>query len=575
MHKVSLAIAVLGSAFSALAQTNCSGAPAAQTFSNRAEFEASFYYNIGMHIFDLNVQTPITITGLKTWLYDSGVGQPPVPNQVGNTAVVDVFTCPGTRLGNETLGPGGPWTQLGSGTLTVVDTAVGNGESPVVFAPGLVLAPGSYGVAVIYRAPTAGLNPGPLHCLGKSPNPAITYTDDAHFLTMSNDGIVATAWAGAGTASPNLRINYTPAANSAQHLSFGDGCYFAPQAFYESFASPGTPDLANTSFTMLNLGTSYLVIPGGVPFVPSTSPNLTASAPGSSLPAGNWDDALTTPITLPFTFNYPGGSTNEITIASNGHVFLANVVNSGYGVVGASYGSIVPFRDDAARIAPLYVDLDPSPTGGGSIHYDVDPSNSFVRITWAAIPEWTPAGPGPLNTMQVTLYSSGNADVVYGAIGMTSTAGNNAVAGFTPGFGSRLGPAIDISASLPYQAGDGRIPPVMTMDARAVLGTTPNVITRNITAGTVFQIFIAGLTSTAPTPLSPFGMSGCFQHINPFTAFLTSIGGGGEFSVAFAIPNHPSYQGMQMFFQSAPLTPGLNQAGIITSNGLCAKLSSL
>ena len=76
----------------------------------------------------------------------------------------------------------------------------------------------------------------------------------------------------------------------------------------------------------------------------------------------------------------------------NGHVFLASVINSTYGVCGASYGSMAPFRDGAARIAPLYVDLDPTPTGGGSIHYDVDPLNTFVRITWLAIPEWTPAG---------------------------------------------------------------------------------------------------------------------------------------------------------------------------------------
>ena len=570
MHKASLAIAVLGSAFSALAQTNCSGAPAAQTFSNRQEFEASFYYNNGMHFFDLNVQVPITITSLRTWLYDSGVGNPPVPNQVGNTAVVDVFTCPTTRLGNETLGPGGPWTLLGSGTITVVDTGVGDGESPTVFSPGLLLAPGAYGVAVRYNAPTAGLNPGPLHCLGKSPNPAITYVDDARFLSMSNDGIVGTAFGGPGTASPNLRILYTPAANSAQHVQYGDGCYFAPYAFYESFPSPTVlADLSNTSMTLLNTGNSYLVIPGGVSYVAPTSTNLCLGPTGSTssgTPA--WDDGLSLPITMPFTFNYPsGGSTADITISSNGAVLLANVVNNTYAVCGASYGSIAPFRDGPPRIAAYHHDLDPSV--GGGVYYDVDPLNQFVRITWENVQEW--GVPAAVNTMQMTLHASGNVDVFYGPLSNQSS-GNNAIVGFTPGLGSRLGPAIDLSASLPYQAGDGRIPPVMTMDARAVLGTTPNVITKNITTGTIFQIFIAGLTSTAPTSLAPFGMGGCFQHVNPFTAFLSGIGGGGEFSVAFAIPNHPSYQGMQMFFQSAPLTTGLNQANIITSNGLCVKL---
>ncbi len=576
MRQLSLALSVLGSAACVIAQ-NCNGAPAPQVFSNRAEFAASFYYNIGTHIFDLNAQVPITITGMRTWLYDSGAGNPPTQNQVGNTAVVDVYTCPTTRLGNETnapTNPGSPWTLLGSGTITVVDTAVGNGESPTVFNPPLQLPAGAYGVNVVYNAPTTGQNPGPLHCLGVSPNPGGPYTDP--FLTMTSDGIVATPWVGAGTASPNLRILYTPAASSAQYVPLGDGCYFRPHAFYESFPSPSVPDLANTSQSWLNMGPNYLVIPSALSYVTPTSPSLTLNPPGStSSGLNNWDDALTTPIVLPFTFNYPGGSTTDITISSNGHVFLANVVNNSYGVCGASYGSIAPFRDNPARVAPLYVDLDPSPTGGGTMHYDVDPSNQFVRITWAAIPEWTPTGPGPLNTLQLTLYSNGNVDVLYGSLGMVSTAGNNAIAGFTPGNGARLPSPMDISASLPFSSGDGAIPPVLTMSGRPVFGTTPNIITKNITTGTFFQVFVAGLTGVpAPISLAAFGMPGCFQHINPFTAFLSGIGGNGEFAVPFAIPNNASYQNVQFFFQAAPLTPGLNAAGILTSNGLCAKVGT-
>ena len=34
------------------------------------------------------------------------------------------------------------------------------------------------------------------------------------------------------------------------------------------------------------------------------------------------DDALSAPIPLPFTFDYPGGSTNSILVESNGNVWL-------------------------------------------------------------------------------------------------------------------------------------------------------------------------------------------------------------------------------------------------------------
>lgn len=572
MHKFSLALAVLGSAFSAIAQ-NCNGAPALQTFSNRSDFGASFYYGIGSHLFDLNAQVDITISGATTWLYDQGVGNPVVPNQVGNTAQVDVYTCPTTRIGSETLNPanpGSPWTLLGSGTITVVNTGVGNGESPTVFNPPLTLPAGSYGVCFVYNAPTTGTNPGPLHCLGVNPNPGLPVSDA--FVTMSADSIVATAWSGPGTDSPNLRLRYTPSPLAAQHVAIGDGCYFRPHAFYESFpSSVTTPDLANTSISLVNLGPNYLAVPGALSYVTPTSTNLAAGPTGSSSSA-NWDDALSLPITLPFTLNYPNGSTNDITISSNGAVLLANVVNNSYDVCGASYGSIIPFRDGPPRIAAYHHDLDP--TVGGGIYYDVDPSNTFVRITWDSVQEWGVAA--AVNTMQVTIHNSGNIDIYYGVLGNQSS-GNNAMVGFTPGLGARLPVAQDISATLPFQTGDGAIPPVLTMSARAVFGTTPNIVTKNITPGTFFQFLITSLGSVPGVDLGQFGMPGCNRYVDLFpgvyvSAILTGIGGNGEFSVPFSIPNDPAFQNVQFRFQSAPLTGGLNAAGIITSNGLCVKI---
>lgn len=574
MHKFSLALAVLGSAFSAVAQ-NCNGAPAQQVFSNRAEFEASFYYALGAHLFDLDVEVPITIANTKTWLYDQGVGNPVVPDQVGNLAIVDVYTCPTTRIGNETLNPatpGSPWTLLGSGQLTVANTgsAIDNGETTTVFNPPLSLPAGQYGVAFVYNAPTAGMNPGPLHCLGKSPNPGVPVSDAGRFLTFSNDTIVGTAWGGVGTDSPNLRITFTPAASAAQFVQNGEGCYFRPLAFYESFPSPTlSADLANTSLSMVNLGPNYLVVPGSQTFVTPTSTSLTLSPPGSQYGTFGWDDGLSNPITLPFTFVYPGGSTTDITISSNGAVLLANVVvpTTDYAVLGASYGSIAPFRDGPPRIAAYHHDLDPSVSGG--IYVDVDPLNQYVRITWDSVQEWGVAA--AVNTMQVTLYNSGNVDLVYGSLSNQS-AGNNAIVGFTPGLGARIPAAQDLSATVPFQSGDGSIPPVLTMDARAVLGTTPNIITTNVTPGTLFEVFVAGLTGIpGGQTLTPFGMDGCSQYINPFTAFLIGLSGV-DFVVPFGIPNDPSYQGVQFYFQGAPLTPNLNSAGIITSNGLCVKI---
>ena len=568
MQKFSrLAVALLGLAAVGAAQ-NCSTPPAQRTFSNRAEFGASFYYQLANHFFDLDAQRQLSISSISTWLYDQGAGNPVVPNQVGATGQVDFYTCPTTRLGNEALAPntaGSPWTLLGSGTITVVATP---GESVIVFNPPLVLPAGTYGCALNYLPTTNGPNPGPLHCLGVNPNPATPVSDQ--FVTFSNDGIQGTAWTGVGTDSPNLRITYTPDAASAHYVTLAEGCYFRPFAFYENFPAGATaPDVANTSQQWIFVGNNYVVAPGGGSFVAPTSPSLTLAAPGSTSSA-NWDDALSTPITLPFTFPFAGGSTNTITIGSNSCIYLDSVIDNSYDVCGASYGSITPFRDGPARLAAYFHDLDAS--AGGTIHYDVDPSNQFVTVTWNAVPEWPV--PTALNTVQITLFATGNIDLVFGALANTGVGnGNNALLGITPGNGSRLGAAIDFATAMPFTSGDGAIPPVLKMDARPVIGTTPNIVTENVTNGTVLQVLTAGdLLLPVPIDLASVGMPGCLLSINPFVFLTNVINPNNTFTQPFAIPNNPTLQNVQLVFQAAPLTPGFNSLGLLLSNGICTRV---
>jgi hypothetical protein len=257
-----------------------------------------------------------------------------------------------------------------------------------------------------------------------------------------------------------------------------------------------------------------------------------------------------------------------VSISSNGALFLEAVTNSSFAVCGATYGSIANFRDGPIRISPYHHDLDV--TVGGGIHYDVDPSNQFVRVTWANIQEW--GVPAAVNTMQVTLYANGNVDVVYGPLGNQS-ATNNAIYGFTPGHGARLPSPIDISASMPYTSGDDAKPPILGMDARPVLGTTPNIVTSNITAGTIVQILAAGAAlQPVPVNLVIIGMPDCFLTTNPFVFLTNVILPNNTFAQPFAIPNNPALQNSQLVFQAAPLTAGYNPASLLLSNGICTRI---
>src|SRR5690606_419119 len=220
------------------------------------------------------------------------------------------------------------------------------------------------------------------------------------------------------------------------------------------------------------------------------------------------------------------------------------------------------WRDNKACIAPYFVDLDV--TVGGGIYYDVGPGNQYVQITWDQVQEW--GVPSAVNTMQVTLWASGQIDVDFGSLGNQS-ATNNAFCACRPGNGARLPAAQDLSATMPFTSGDGQIPPVLGMDARPVLGTSPNLVTTNITPGTLFVLLATGFSApAAPLDLTFLGLPGCNLYIDPLANNLAPVTSGMAVSPLGNIPNNASWLGVSLFSQAAPLTPGLNSAGVLTSN---------
>src|SRR5262249_55523447 len=193
-----------------------------------------------------------------------------------------------------------------------------------------------------------------------------------------------------------------------------------------------------------------------------------------------------------------------------------------------------------------------------------DPSATptFVTITWQNVPEFGHAT--ALNTFQLKLNQSGLVEINYGALANTDIPnGNNAIAGFTPGNGARLPASQNLVAAMPFQTGDGSIPPVLGLSVRPVLGTTTNIVTTNITPGTLFVFLVTGFT-TIPSGvnLAPIGMPGCFQYVQPISSLVLPVIGG-QASNSLFIPNVPAFTGTVVASQSAPLTPGLNAAGIL------------
>ena len=530
---------------------------------------------------DLAADADLSVAQIDTRLVDDGSlryawgPQPGVagpPGLVGQTCVVNVYSTPTTWTGSQTVppGPGSPWTLLATGTLTVQDHLT---PSPMVFATPFTVPTGSNGFAIEIGPVTAAV-PGliayqqPPYCLhpatmvsASAPGAPLSTRDQ--FLSISNSNVSSQAF----VTAPNntvktvlLDFHYTVPAGAAFFARTGSGCYDDPSSFYEVFPS-ATFDLSNTGIQLAPIGTAYAVTACPPTLVPPTTPPLT-NAGGVQL----GDDDRTLALPLGFTFPYPGGSTTQIVVTSNGNVFL-DPASSGnqqarFGVFGVG-----GFLRGQPQLAPLWTDLDPGlANGNGSVHVVLDPTSQVAYVTWQNVQTWNQ--PGSSNTVQVAMYSTGVVEYRYGACNIT---GVDALVGFNPGWSTHDPGPRDLSTALPFVTGDGAVPPDLSMDARPVIGTAPNFVIRDTPAGPGFGVLLLG-NAMSPLDLGVVGMPSCLQQVQSYGSmlFLTAPGTTTG-TVPVAIPNNGMLVGLRLTGQALVLSPISNAAGITISNPICIK----
>ncbi len=338
-------------------------------------------------------------------------------------------------------------------------------------------------------------------------------------------------------------FSYVPPAGYAYSSTYGDGCVErASASFYELFPN-GTFDLSNTTLQLVPTGNGYAVLPGAPAwFTPTTTVTLA-------------DDQVSGAQPLGFTLSYPGGSTSNVYISSNGFVYgQASAVN------GCCAGSPGALLGGGPCWSAVWNDLNPS--AGGNVYFDTDPANSAAYVTFVNVPEF---GTTNLNTFQFAFFANGTVEIRFQAC---SVLGHVVLTGWSPGT-SNLDPgSIDISAT----------PVIVTQpDSRAlrhrpsgrpVLGTTISLDTTNVPANAVIGATVFGLADLVPgIDLTPIGMPGCYQHV-AIDASQVWVPNAGTGSTMFALPNVAAFAGVQIKTQGAVLAPGINTTGAATSNGL-------
>jgi hypothetical protein len=334
----------------------------------------------------------------------------------------------------------------------------------------------------------------------------------------------------------------------ASVTSIGTGCggvVCNDNSFYEVFATAGAFDLANSGLSMVLNGNTYQVGNGTGTYVAPT---------GSSTNLNLGDDSSTS-ITLPFAMPILGGTTTTLHVCSNG--FISPAGN------GSSYQP-----SSAAMLSGSYcwygawMDLNPAASGSGDVV--VDSSPTMVRVTWDGVYRYGTSNPV---TFQMQFFPNGNVNVIWQAV----SAQNNTLVGWTIGGGATNPGNRDISATrgAGWTVCGGGVPNLELSSAtRPVLGTTVNLQTTNIPAGTAFGAVLLSLQqSIPPQDLTSFGMPGCFGYVvNGLTHLF--VAPGTSSTQPFSIPNDPGLSGLQIIGQSFSYSPPLTPVGAISSNGL-------
>jgi len=142
-------------------------------------------------------------------------------------------------------------------------------------------------------------------------------------------------------------------------------------------------------------------------------------------------------LTNGFSFPYFGTAWTNIWVRSNGNVTFGATGNP-------DFFDPDDFNLELPMIAALFVDLDPSVEGG----VFVKSSSTEFMVTWHKVPEFDESN---INTIQLTLQSSGIFEITYNGIGIKEPAGlsGTMIVGYNSGNSDPTSIEVDFSAELP------------------------------------------------------------------------------------------------------------------------------
>lgn len=388
----------------------------------------------------------------------------------------------------------------------------------------------------------------------------------------------STSAAGTLTAfTPVTKFDYTIPAGVAKHDPYGNGCYDIALSWYERFAGAypaSTNDLSNTTvqaFANGNGGYTVVTLPGANVVMPT----------GAGLALGD-DQVTASAISLPFTFDYQGGSTTSIWVDSNGSIALngaaapasvnnttsvATILNATNHRIYASLQDLLP--DGATNLANVFAEPDPA-----------NPTSVFL-ITWVNVPcfQTTPSVPQLTSTFQIALIDGGamdNFELRFLTLTNDSDSyAGAAITGFSLGNGAIDPGSSDLTLSV-VQTETEKPGLALFGSPRPVLGQpvtyTLSNMRANLGIGTMLASF-GQIPGGLSLPSIGIPAAGCNAYIDPLSnvAFGPLLFGSPTAGFSNTWPTGP-WSGVTIYVQGFELVPGMNPAGVISSNGMKVEL---
>ncbi len=366
---------------------------------------------------------------------------------------------------------------------------------------------------------------------------------------------------------PVARFGYTNAAGAAVNANYGAGCYDRAVSLYEQFAS-GANDLAGRTVTLTPN------VQGG--YTSATTLGATVVAPTvAGLALG--DDVVSAVQALPFSFQFPGGSTTSIVIDSNGSIGLSGTVSSSTGGSGSAMLGL-----PSTRLVPSMQDLVPDGAiNNANVFAQLDPSNPNVYlVTWRNVPCFGSSGaPVPTSTFQVALINNGTNDRVefrfQSLANDSSSGGGVALTGFSRGSSAYDPGSSDLTAG-PVSSRTEVQSLKLAAGSRPVINQSITFTTSRIPPTAAFSIYVLSAGQIpAGLDLGIIGALGCNAYVTlPEVLSNLQLGGPTAASV-IAIPNSPPLVGQSFFSQAIAFDAAANAAGIIVSNAVSSLMGSL